>query len=124
MKTMLPVHVEVNDTVAVFYYVLKERMKLDSVNVIANGLIAAAATNAVEITIYGNDLATTAFEWNTKSSKQGAIADTTLISLVDKDSGKTVFEADDIIKVGIGKGGTGQDADFNLMLNFTQARKV
>jgi len=121
---MLPVHVEVDDTVAAFYYVLKERMKLDSVNVIANGEITQATTNAVVITIYGNDQATAAFEWNTKTAKQGTISDATLTSLVDKDSLKTVFEADDIIKVDIGKGGTGQDADFNLMLNFTQARKV
>ena len=122
MREMIPVHVEVNNSTAIFYYTLVERMKLEAVDLIANGAITGHGSNAVDITVYGNDAATSAFEWSTLTAKEGTVADATPKSLTDKGSGKTTFESGDLIKVNIGKSGTGPSADFNLCLHFSQAR--
>ena len=122
MKSMLPVHFEVNNSTAIFYYVLDERMKLDSADAIANGTVGAHAANGVDVVIYGNDQATSAFEWSTLSGAEGALTDATKTALVDQGSGKTIFDAGSIVKVSIGKSGTGPSVDCNLCLHFSQAR--
>ena len=53
MREMIPVHVEVNNSTAVFYYTLVERMELVAVDAIANGTVSGgASTNSVDIVIF------------------------------------------------------------------------
>ena len=82
MKLTLPVHLEeaagADDKL---YYVLQERMSLDSVDLVANGEIANDGTHFVTFTVYGNDGATAAFVWSTETGKEGIIQDKTLKSL-------------------------------------------
>ena len=124
MKLTLPVHLEEAARAGdKLYYVLQERMTLDSVNIIANGAITAHASNYVIFTVYGNDAATAAFVWSSESGKEGTLADATSKKLTDKGSGKATFDAGTIIYVDLAKGGTGHIVDVNLCLNFSQARK-
>ena len=123
MREMIPVHVEVNNSTAVFYYTLVERMELVAVDAIANGTVSgAASTNSVDIVIFGNDQTTPAYEWSTQGNKEGDLTDATVKSLTDKASGKVIYSDGATIKVSIGKSGTGPSADFNLCLHFKQAR--
>ena len=124
MKLTLPVHLEeaagADDKL---YYVLQERMSLDSVDLVANGAIANDGTHFVTFTVYGNDGATAAFVWSTETGKEGIIADATVKSLTDKDSGKAVYEAGTIIYVDLKQDGSGKAVDVVLSLQFSQARK-
>ena len=125
MNLTLPVHIEeaagASDKL---YYVLQERMKLDSVDLVSNGGIAAHGTNFVTFTVYGNDKTTPAFAWSTETGKEGVIADATVKSLADKGSGKVVYEAGTIIYVDLTQAASGQVVDAVLSLHFSQARKV
>ncbi len=116
-------NVQVNNSTAIYYFVMAERMNLDSVDAVANGTVSAHAANSVDIVIYGNDGVTAAYEWSTKTSAEGELTDATKKALVDKGSQKETFEAGTLLKVSIGKSGTGPSADFTLSLHLSQARK-
>tara|TARA_R100000655_G_C2867124_1_gene172624 strand:- start:22 stop:399 length:378 start_codon:yes stop_codon:yes gene_type:complete len=123
MKLTLPVHLEeaagADDKL---YYVLQERMSLDSVDLVANGAIPNDGTHFVTFTVYGNDGATAAFVWSTETGKEGVIADATVKSLTDKDSGKAVYDAGTIIYVDLTQASSGKAVDVVLSLHFSQAR--
>ena len=124
MKLTLPVHLEeAAGSGDKLYYVLQERMSLDSVDLVSNGGIATHGTNFVTFTVYGNDGATAAFVWSTETGKEGVIADATVKSLTDKASGKAVYDAGTIIYVDLTQASSGQVVDAVLSLQFSQARK-
>tara|TARA_Y100000593_G_C4275158_1_gene319636 strand:- start:1010 stop:1387 length:378 start_codon:yes stop_codon:yes gene_type:complete len=124
MKYTLPVHIEEAATgTDKFYYVLQERMTLDSVDIIANGEIANHGSNFVTFTVYGNDGATAAFVWSTETGKEGIIEDKTVKSMKDKSSGKATYNAGTIIYVDLASAASGKAVDVVLCLHFSQARK-
>ena len=124
MKIQLPVHVEAAATVAVTKYLaFDERYELKSVKIINDGAIAAHNTNYSIFKVFANDQATTAFEWSTQDTAEGALSDGVDADLTDKNTGKAIFQASGVVKITRTHAGTpASGVDAMLILTFEQAR--
>ena len=124
MKIQLPVHIDVGATANETKFLgFDERYELKSVKVVDAAGVTADASDYIILKVFGNDQTTEAFEWSTQDSAQGALTAGVDADLVDKKSGKTIFEASDTVKITKTHANSGKAVDAMLILSFEQARK-
>ena len=126
MLSTITIHGDVNNSVKLRYISFVERMKLEAVTFIANGAVTAHAANGVELKVFGNDGATSVYQYSSLSGAQGTIADATVKDMIDQGKAeKCDFAADTACKISIdGSLGAGITADVVICLHFSKARLV
>tara|TARA_B100000963_G_scaffold224056_1_gene195351 strand:+ start:337 stop:714 length:378 start_codon:yes stop_codon:yes gene_type:complete len=124
MKFQVAVHIEANaGSGRVKYLAFDERYRLTGVKVVDDGGVAADNTNYIILNVFGNNGSTSAFQWSSQTSAQGALTDGVSASLVDQKSGLDVYNAGTSIKISKTEAGSGKNVDSMLILSFEPARK-
>ena len=124
MKFQIAVHIETNAADdKIKYLAFDERYRLTAVKVVNDGGVAADNTDYSILNVFGSNGSTSAFQWSTQDTAQGALTDGVSASLVDQKSGLDVYNAGTSIKISKTKGGSGKAVDCMLLLSFEPARK-
>jgi len=123
MKIQVSMHIEKGAIAgATKYLAFDERYELKGVKLINNGAVAADGTDYSIFKVFASDGSTEAFEWSTQDSAEGALSDGVDVSLADKKSGLTIYDASTVIKVTKTHAGAGKAVDAMLLFAFEPAR--
>ena len=123
MKFQVSMHIEAGATTdETKYLAFDERYELKGVKLINNAGISAHASNYSIFKVFASNGSSEAFEWSTQNSAEGALSAGVDVSLTDKNTGLTIYDASTVIKVTKTHAGSGEAVDAMLLFAFEPAR--